>query len=168
MIMKRFILQPFVTIIMVILISSVNVRSQDLSFTIKLDKTTYHKGDTVKCFMTLKNNSNKNLVINNRFLVNRPLGPHEISFEFTDPDLKPVPFISKINASLQSKNYILLKPGNAETKTYLLTEDFELTGAGNYSVTAFYDNHLDAPALSKMPSAWKGSLISNKINFTIY
>jgi hypothetical protein len=167
MIMKRYILQPFVTVLLLILISSISLRGQDLSFTINLDKATYHKGDTVKCIMTLTNNSNKNLVINNRFLVNRPLSPHEISFEFIGPDMKPVTFISKINASSQSKKYIVLKPGNSQTKTYQLTEDFELTGTGNYSVTAYYNNRFDAPASLKMSSAWKGNLISNKVSFTI-
>jgi len=165
--MKRFILQPIVTVMMVILVLSVNVRGQDLSFTIQLDKTSYNKGDTVKCKMTLKNISNNNLVVNNRFLVNYPGGPHEISFLIIDPGLKSVQFSSMINASSKSEHFMVLPAGKTETKTYILSEDFELTEKGNYSITGYYDNHFDAPVSLKMRSAWKGILISNKVNFTI-
>lgn len=167
MIMKRFILHQLVALIMVILIASGNLNGQDLSFTIKLDKTAYNKGEQISCTMMLKNISSKDLVVNNRFLVNRPGGPHEISFQIMDPGMKMVPFSSKVNASSKSKKFLVLHPGKTEIRTYILTEDFDLTETGNYNIAAFYENRVDAPASLKLSSSWKGNLISNKVNFTL-
>lgn len=165
--MKKIILHPVLAAIMIILVSSGYLNGQELSFTISLDKTNYNKGEQISCTMMLKNISSKDIVVNNRFLVNRPSGPHEISFQITDPDIKMVPFSSKVNASSKSKKFLILHPGQTEIRTYILTEDFELTETGNYNIAAYYENRFDAPALSKMTAAWKGNLKSNKVNFTL-
>jgi hypothetical protein len=159
--MKKFIIQSFVTAFMIFLFTAGHVNGQDLVFTIKLNKTSYKKGEPVTCTMMLKNISKNNLVVNNRFLVNRPAGPHDISFELIDPDLNTVTFNTKIKAAFESKDYILLAPGKTESATYLLSKRFELLKTGSYKLTAYYENKYDAPAELNMPAAWKGSLHSN-------
>lgn len=141
--------------------------AQDLSFTIKLDKTNYKKGEPVSCIMMLKNMSKKDIVINNRFLVNRPTGPHEVSLQVIDPNLEQLPFTSKVNASFTSKKFIVLHPGITEMKTYIITEDFDLTEAGDYSVTAYYENTKNPAGLTIKQPAWTGTLISNKVIFKL-
>lgn len=165
--MKKMILHPLVAALMIMLATPGNLKAQELSFTISLDKASYNKGEPVKCSMMLKNSGNKDLVVNNRFLVNLSNGPHEISLQILDPDLYSVPFVSLIRASFDSDKFILLRPGNTASKIYTVTDDFDLVKAGKYSITAYYENQSDAPAKAKMPGAWKGSLISNKIIFNL-
>ena len=149
------------------LISTGNLFAQELSFSIKTDKTTYRKGEPVSCSLILKNVSGKEIVINNRFLVNRATGPHEITLQVINPGLHPVPFSSKVNASYQSNMYTKLLPGKTITNKYVLTEDHEISDTGNYTITAYYENLKDAPASLKLPASWKGTLISPKVSFTI-
>lgn len=154
---------------MLILIAAVGHQSPEaLSFSIKLDKSNYNKGEPVKCSLILKNNSTKDIVVNNRFLVNLPMGPHEISFQIFDRDLKQVLFTTKINAGFESNRFILLHPGTTEVKTYILSDHFDLTEKGNYSIVAYYENKNDPPAALKLPSAWKGTLMSNKVVITMH
>ena len=115
----------------------------------------------------ISNLGKKDIVINNRFLVNRPTGPHEVSLQVIGPDLKQVPFESKINAGVTSNKYIVLHPGNTETDTYLLTEDFSLYKPGAYSVTAYYENTQSQAGPAFKQPAWMGTLISNKVVFKI-
>ena len=165
--MKRVILHPLLAVIMVILFAAGNLKGQDLSFTIKLNKTEYNKGEPINCTMTLKNTGKKDLVVNNRFLVNVPSGPHEISFLVLDSGLNRIPFSAKVNASRESNEYIVLHPGQTEEATYLLSKRFDMAEAGVYNIEAYYENRFDAPASLNMASSWKGSLKSNKVIFTI-
>ena len=107
------------------------------------------------------------LVVNNRFLVNWPSGPHEVSFQITDPGMKMIPFSNKVNASMESNEFIVLHPGKTETATYILSKRFEFTETGNYNVTAYYENRYDPPASLNMAPSWKGDLKSNKVIFTL-
>jgi hypothetical protein len=165
--MKNMIIYPFMSAIMLVLAVSGNMKAQDLSFTIKPDKTNYKKGEPVKCVMTLINNSKKDLVVNNRFLVNLPTGPLEVSLVITDPDNHLVPFTSLVRASFDSDEFITLGPGKTTTNTYTLTNDFDLITPGNYSILAYYQNKSEAPASLKLPVAWKGTLLSNKTYFSL-
>ena len=151
---------------MVFLIASGNLNGQDLSFTIKLNKE-YTKGEPVSCTMILKNTGSKDLTVNNRFLVNRPSGPHEVSFQVTNQNMNLIPFSAKINASRDSKEFIVLHPGQTDSATCNLSELFEITETGVYYVEAYYENQFDPPGSLKMPSSWKGSLKSSKIIFTL-
>jgi hypothetical protein len=117
--------------------------------------------------MTLKNTGTRDLVVNNRFLVNRPSGPHEVSFQVTDQNMNMIPFAAKVNASRESNEFIVLHPGQTDSATYILSKRFNMTEAGVYYVEAYYENSFDPPGPLKMPSAWKGNLKSNKIIFTI-
>jgi hypothetical protein len=150
-----------------IIVAAGNLYSQELSFTISLDKAIYNKGEPVKCTLTIKNVSNKDQVVNNRFLVNLPTGPHEVSLQILDSDLYTIPFASLIRASFDSHKFILLAPGKTEMKTYTVTGDFDLLKTGKYSITAYYENQSDTPASLKMSASWKGSLISNKAIFNL-
>lgn len=165
--MKRIILHPLAAIMILILVAAGSLKGQELSFAISLDKTTYNKGEPVKCTLTIKNVSNMNQVVNNRFLVNLPTGPHEVSLQILDPDLHTAPFASLVRASFDSHKFILLAPGKTEIKTYTVTGDFDLIKVGKYSITAYYENQSDTPASLKMPASWKGSLISNKAIFNL-
>jgi hypothetical protein len=164
--MKKHIIQLFVTCLLFFL-SAGHVHAQNLVFTIKLNKTDYNKGEPVTCSMMLKNTGKTNLVVNNRFLVNVPAGPHDISFQLTDPDMNTVPFTSKIKAAFESRDYIVLAPGKTESATYVLSKRFDLSKTGSYKLTAYYENKHDAPAALNMQPAWKGSLHSNSIVLTI-
>lgn len=152
---------------MVFLIASGNLNGQDLSFTIKLDKSEYNKEEKVSCTMILKNTGAKDIVINNRFLVNRSGGPHEVSFQVTDQNMNVIPFSTKVNASRESKEFIILHPGQSDSATYNLSKRFQMAEAGVYYVEAYYENQFDPPASLNMSSSWKGNLKSNKIIFTL-
>lgn len=165
--MKKFISQSIVAILLLLFFAAGHINAQELVFTIKLNKTNYKKGEPVTCTMMLKNISKNNLVVNNRFLVNVPAGPHDISFQIIGPDMNPVPFAAKIKAAFESTDYILLASGKTESATYLLSKRFDLSKTGSYKLTAYYENKYDAPAALIMPPAWKGSLHSNSIAFTI-
>jgi hypothetical protein len=165
--MKNMIIYPFMSAVMLMLTAAGNLKAQDLSFTIKLDKTNYNKGEPVKCTMELKNTGKKNLVVNNRFLVNMPAGPLEVSLVITGPDNHLVPFTSLVRASFESDEYVTLRPENTTMNVYTLTNDFDLVKDGNYSIIAYYQNKNDAPAALEMPAAWKGTVISNKLNFSL-
>lgn len=165
--MKKIILYPFLSAIMLMLAVSGNIKAQDLRFTIRLDKTNYKQDDPVKCTMTIKNIGKKDLVVNNRFLVNLPVEPHEVSLVITDPDNRPVMFASVFRVSFNNDKFITLHPGDSTSNTYTLTDDFSLMQAGYYKVLAYYENKTDAPTSLKMPSAWKGILISNKTWFSL-
>ena len=165
--MKRFISQSLVAALLLFFFAAGHASAQDLVFTIKLNKTNSKKGEPVTCTMMLKNISKNNLVVNNRFLVNVPAGPHDISFQLIDPDMNPVPFAAKIKAAFESKDYILLAPGKTESATYLLSKRFDLSKSGSYKLTAYYENKYDAPAALNLAPAWKGSLHSNSTVFII-
>lgn len=165
--MKSIMLYPIIASVMMMLATTGNLMGQDLGFTIKLDKTSYKKGEPIICTLMLKNISNKDILINNRFLVNRPNGAHEVSLLLIDPNLLQVPFETKINASFSSDSYIVIHPGNTEQSTYIITEDFYLTKTGDYAVTAYYENTENPAGTAFKQPAWKGTLISNKITFKI-
>ena len=165
--MKSTMLYPIIASVMMMLATTGNLMGQDLGFTIKLDKINYEKGEPIHCTMVIKNLGKKDITINNRFLVNRPTGPHEVSLQVIGPDLKEVPFESKIRASFTSNKYIVLHPGGTETKTYILTGDFNLFEPGDYSVTAYYENKGNPPGPAPKQPAWMGTLTSNKLMFKI-
>jgi hypothetical protein len=165
--MKKMILYPLVASMMIMLAASGNLKSQELSFTISLDKASYNKGEPVKCLFELKNTGKRDLVVNNRFLVNMPDGPHDISLVITGPGMLPALFISQINAGSPTNEFVLLKPGKSVTKTYKLSEDFLLSEVGKYSIVAYYENKSNPLASLKLPDSWKGTLISNKANFSL-
>lgn len=165
--MKSTMLYPIIASVMMMLATTGNLMGQDLGFTIKLDKTNYKKGEHIHCTMTIKNLGKKDVTINNRFLVNRPTGPHEVSLQLIDPNLKQVPFETKINADFNSNSFAVLHPGNTEVSTYIITEDFYLTDAGDYSVTAYYENTRNPAGPALKQPAWTGTLISNKVIFKL-
>ena len=148
-------------------INPVFAQPQELSFTIKLDKTNYKVNEPMKCSMMLKNESARDIVVNNRFLVNLPGGPLEVSFQLIGPDLKPAIFQKLINAPRKSRHFRLLHPGESVSKTYLLSEAFDVSQKGQWNITAYYKNKQDTPPELKLASAWMGQLVSDKVNFTI-
>lgn len=162
------IIYPFMSAIMLMLAVTGKLRAQELSFTIKPDKTNYNKGEPVMCTLSLKNTGTKDIIVNNRFLVNIPDGPHDVSLVITGPNLLTALFISQINAGLPTDEFILLHPGNTTTKNYLISGDFLLSEAGSYSIVAYYENKTDPKASLKLPSAWKGTLISTKVWFNLH
>ena len=138
-------------------------QTPDLSFSIKLNKTKYKKGEPVNCTMTLKNTSQKDMVINNRFLVNHPMGTREISFQIIGPDLQQVPFVVKINAGIKSRKFRALHPGQSDSHDIELSYYFDMETPGKYSVVGYYENTDDSPDSMHLTPAWKGQLVSNKL-----
>ena len=153
--------------ILLLSINPVLAQPAELSFTIKLDKTTYKVNEPMKCSMILKNESAGDIVVNNRFLVNLPGGPLEVSFQLIGPDLKPAIFQKLINAPRKSNHFHLLHPGESVSKPYMLTGVFDISQKGQWNVAAYYKNKQDTPPELKLASAWMGQLVSNKVNFTI-
>ncbi len=141
--------------------------SEDLRLTIQLDKAAYRRREPIPCRILLENVSEKALVVNHRFLVNTPGGPHEITFQILGPDKKSVPFATEVRASFQSDAYVTLVPEDVVGRTYDLRKDHALAQPGAYTVRAFYENQKDAPAAQKLPPAWKGTLESNRVAFTL-
>lgn len=154
-------------LLFLLLLSPDTAQAQGLTFTISFDKTVYAVGDSIVCTMTLKNTGTTALVVNNRFLVNNPMGPHEVVLQAINPALKPVPLAVKINAGKQSKKYLLLLPGSTTQKVIPFSYYFNCIMKGQYTVTGFYENKLNAPASMALPSAWKGRLRSAKATFTL-
>lgn len=160
--MKKFL---FLWLTSAVLFSMAPIQAQtpDLSFSIKLNKAKYKKGDPVNCTMTLTNTSRNNLVINNRFLVNHPMGTREVSFQIIGPDLELVPLVVKINASIKSRKFGVLHPGQSDSHDIELSYYFEMGKPGKYSVVGYYENTDDSPEAMHLAPAWKGQLVSNKL-----
>jgi hypothetical protein len=150
-----------------LLLATLSGHAQPLRFTIQLNKASYKTGEQVQCTLKITNTGNRNVVVNNRFLVNRPNGAHDIAFQLTGPGLTTVAFTSKIKASAQSDRYVLLRPGGSAFKNYDLSEDFDLLKPGKYELMGWYDNQFDPPAALKLGPAWRGNIPSNKTGFTI-
>jgi hypothetical protein len=150
-----------------LLLAPGSTKAQGLSFSISFNKTVYTLGEPIVCTMTLKNTGSTALVVNNRFLVNRASGPHEVAFQVIDPVLLAVPFSSFVNSKSESDQYRALPSGASETVTYILTNHYTLTKLGKYSVVGFYENKADPPVSLSLPTAWKGRLKSNKALFTL-
>ena len=165
--MKKIFILFFATALFILPLTGGRLNAQQLEFSISLDKKTYAKGEPVKCTMTIKNISAQNLVVNNRFLVNLPNGPHEVSFVITDPANHQLLFMSRIRASFNSDEFIMLQPGKSTTEVYDLNEDYQFSASGNYTVLAYYENKSNAPANSGFANPWKGVLISNKTFFSL-
>jgi hypothetical protein len=165
--MKKKIYRILAGTLFLLLMSPESAHAQGLTFSISFNKTVYALGEPIVCTMTLKNTGSTALVVNNRFLVNNPMGPHEVSFQITDPVLKQMPFDIKVNASSQSNYYVSLPGGAIDTFSCNLADYFDFTVKGLYKVAAFYENKLNAPISLGLPSAWKGRLRSNKLTFTI-
>src|SRR6267154_2942540 len=123
--MKKLLQFPLMTGMLLFSIASLKAQTPGLSFTIAVNKTSYAAGDPVKCTLTLKNTSGKDLVINKRFLVNNPAGPHEISFQLIGPDLKPLSFMLKIDASFTTSDYRVLHTGQSEIQNYTLGNGYD-------------------------------------------
>lgn len=154
--------------ILFLVLGKSSLQGQELQFSVTLDKASYNKGEPIKCELTIKNISKKELVVNNRFLVNLPNGPHEVSLVITDPDHYPVFFTSLVRASFQSDEYVKLKPGGSTSASYTISNDFDFVKPGAYQVTGYYENKSEAPVSLHFPIAWKGSLTSAKSTFTIH
>jgi hypothetical protein len=106
-------------------------------------------------------------VINRRLLINHPSGPHEIFFQIFGPDKKLVPFESQVRALYESREFTRLGTEEVFGKLYDLTSDHILKGAGEYTISAFYENDQDPPLEMKLGAAWKGRLKSNSVQFVI-
>ncbi len=165
--MKKKIYHILAGILFLLLMSPGNAQAQGLTFSISLNKTVYAVGEPIVCTMTLKNTGATALVVNHRFLVNNPIGPHEVSFQAIDPALKTIALAVRIRAGAQSLKYILLQPGSTTAKTFVFSHYFPSSAKGQYSVTGFYENKLNAPASLALPASWKGRLRSNKAIFTL-
>jgi hypothetical protein len=139
----------------------------ELKFTISLQKQAFKPNQPVMLQLKLENVSARPIVVNTRFLVNIAGGPHEVVLQVIDPEKKTLHFMPLIRASFQSDQYITLPPGKSATDTHDMGRDFVLTASGEYSVRAYYENERDAPAGMQLPAAWKGTLESNKVQFTI-
>jgi len=142
-------------------------QSPDLTFSLNLNKSAFNAGETIQCNIMLKNTSSKDIVVNKRFLVNYPGGPHEVWLEIIGPNLKQIPFVIKINAEPGTGVFTLLKASQSVSGSYPLTNQFELAGPGRYSIKAYYENQVDPNSSTGLKTAWKGSLVSEKLNFTI-
>jgi hypothetical protein len=165
--MKKIIIYQFVILIMAMMFFYTDMEGQELSFSIKLDKAAYKRGAPINCTMTITNTGNTDIVLNNRFLVNYPDGPHEVSLQLIGPDLKQVPIASLIRAGFQSKRFMVLKPGSSEADVYRITDNYKLDKPGKYSVVAYYENKNDTPKELNIGASWKGTLLSNKESFSI-
>lgn len=141
--------------------------ANDLRFTISLQKTEFKPGRPVVLQMSLENVSDHAIVVNSRFMVNQATGPHEVVLQVVGPDKTTLPFTSKIRASFESGTFVQLQPKQTATDEYDLGQDFELTRPGAYFVRAHYQNEDDAPAQANLPSAWKGTLESNRVEFKL-
>lgn len=165
--MKKMFSYLLIAGILPLLIGTGKAQSQELEFSIRLDKTSFTKGEAVRCTMTIKNTSKKPLVVNSRLLVNLPNGPHEVSLLISDPDNHLVIFTSLVRASFQSDEFVNLAPGASASTGYTISNDFDFTKAGAYSIVAYYENKSDPPPSQNMKPAWKGTLVSNKTSFSI-
>ena len=100
-----------------------------------------------------------------RLLVNRPDGAHEVTFKMLGPDLREVPFTSRVNASYESRRWKVLEPGKSVFATTNLARDYDLSAQGFYTVQAVYENSQSAPAGTSDLQAWKGRIASPVLRF---
>ena len=147
--------------------TSVQAQQPDLRLTLQLEKTQFSVGEPIVARILIENLSPIDVVVNRRLLVNRPIGPHELFFQITGSDHKLVSFAARVRDSFESREFVLLGTKRVYGKLYDLTKEYELAAAGEYTVTAFYENKQDPPPALKLPSAWKGRLKSNSVKFSI-
>lgn len=143
------------------------VGTQDLRLRIEFEKSSYRSDEPIVCRVLIENVSDKYLTVNNRMLVNIATGPHELRFQILGPDKTSVPFVTKIRASFESDQFMLLPPSQVTGLLYDLRKDHPLTQRGTYTVRAYYENKNEAPAQVKLPPAWRGSLESNRASFSL-
>lgn len=139
-----------------------------LKFTIAPDRSEYKLGQPVILTLKLENTGDQPLVVNSRFLVNVAVGPHEVVLQAIGPDKTTLPFESKIRASFNGDRFTTLAPHQAVTSAYDMSNDFELKQPGDYSVRGWYENQSDAPPKMNLPPAWKGTLESNRVQFSLH
>jgi hypothetical protein len=141
--------------------------AQELRLRIEFDKSTYRADEPIVCRVTLENISENRHVVNNRMLVYVPTGPHELTFQILAPDKATMEFESKVRASFESDDFLLLLPKHLTGRLYDLRHDYTLTKRGEYTVRAYYETKTEAPASLNLPPAWRGSLESNRATFTL-
>ena len=147
--------------------TSAQAQQPELRLTLQLESTQFRAGEPIVVRVLIENVSPIEVVINRRLLVNRTIGPHELFFQIRGPDGKLVPLAARIRDSFESREFLLLGTKRVYGKLYDLAKEHELVAAGEYTVTAFYENKQDPPPVLKLSSAWKGRLKSNSVKFSI-
>lgn len=146
-----------------------------LKFDIEFEKTVFKEGQPVKCIMVLANTGKSPLIVNKRFLVNRPFPmPHEVYFVIKDEKGNELFFQLMIRAGEPKSGDFVELPGGRniknsdifgiiESKGYDLTKAYDLKKPGVYTVSAVYENRTEPEGMK----VWTGRLISNTVKITI-
>lgn len=146
-----------------------------LKFDIKFEKTVFKEGQPVRCTMVLANTGKSPLIVNKRFLVNRPFPmPHEVYFVIKDEKGNELPFQLMIRAGEpKAGDFVELSVGKnikssdvfgiIASEGYDLTEAYDLKKPGVYAVSAVYENRNEPEGMK----VWTGRLISNTVKITI-
>ncbi|MFC1482642.1 hypothetical protein ACFL56_00110 [Candidatus Margulisiibacteriota bacterium] len=147
------------TFLLILCITS--LQTVPVSLTINTEKNTYNQNEKIVCNLALTNTTSENITVNTRFLVNYHLySEHEVVFYITGPDGKEKLLQPVIFAGLPGPWYFQkVEPGVSKNKKYNLTENFNLTATGNYTISAHYNN--------RYQDGWVGRVDSNTIQVQI-
>jgi hypothetical protein len=138
----------------------------ELSFSISSNKQIYSFNEEIFITMTLRNDSNKPIIVNNPLISDRrlpkPLGV--VAFTIYSPTGNILLFNVIRDCTRPSSEFILLQPNESTSKRNAVTKDYHFDQVGIYTISAEYSNLIAPPDGT---TAWKGTLASNKITIEV-
>ena len=130
---------------------------------LSLAKERVEQKEPVLATVSLQNQGESPLLVNSRLLMNEPFSletHHEISFEIAGPPGYEHASTFLINAGRpERKDFRLLKPGEAFSRTFMITDYYSLHMPGIYQLRATYVNANSLTAFGQ--PAWMGRINSN-------
>jgi len=140
-----------------------------LNLTLSLDKNVYKSTEFIKVSLSLGNVGDERVVVKKRLAPNYQFldeSVRDVVFLIKDPHGNTVVFngYSQVPA-LRDDYFIVLGPNESFEHIYSDIKAFyDLSEPGEYTIQAIYENKSDP---SNNWVAWKGTLLSNVVTFTI-
>jgi len=138
----------------------------ELTFTISSDKQIYSLNEEIFITMSLKNNSDEPIIVNNLLISDRrpprPFGV--VAFTIYSPTGDLLIFLPFIDYFPSDAMFVLLQPNESTSKRNAVSKDYDFDQIGIYTISAEYNNLLDS---HDGRTAWKGTLESNTITIEV-
>jgi len=143
-------------------IESIEPVDSELTFTISSDKQIYSLNEEIFITMSLRNNSDKPLIVNEFLLSDRTPRPFGVvAFTIYGPTGDLLIFhVFQDYLSPPSKYFVPLSPNDSTSEKTTISSEYNFDQIGIYTISAEYNNQIDSPDGRE---AWKGTLESNTI-----
>jgi hypothetical protein len=143
---------------------------QDLTLSLRLDKSAYKQGEAVLTIYSFQNSSPDNLILQARMADNALSAPAElrdIYYLITSPTGKTLEFATLFPRTrlIEQTDFVQLRPGESYENWGNISLFYgPFKEYGQYTVQLIYENQTN-PGNGGI--AWKGKIDSNKVSFTI-